>query len=58
VGDEEHRKAEAVAQRLQFAAQQAAQRRVEGGERLVEQQDARLDRERPRQRHALLLAAR
>ena len=42
----------------QLAAHPQAQELVEGRERLVEQQDARLGDERPGQRHALLLPAR
>ena len=42
----------------QLAPGALAQRRVEVRERLVEQQDARLGRERPGERHPLLLAAR
>jgi hypothetical protein len=41
-----------------LVAEVAPQRRVEVRERLVEEHHARLDRERARERHALLLAAR
>ena len=44
--------------RLTSICMSSLQVAVEGGERLVEQQDRRLDGERPGQRHALLLAAR
>ena len=44
-------------QAVQFAAQPVAQRRIERGQRFVQQQDARPDRDRARQRHALALAA-
>ena len=42
----------------QLVARALAQRRIEVGQRLVEQQHARLDHQRARQRDALLLAAR
>ena len=41
-----------------LVAQACAHAGIERRERLVEQQDLRLDRERPRERHALLLATR
>ena len=44
-------------QAVEFATQPVAQRGVERGQRLVEQQNARPDRNRARQRHALALAA-
>jgi hypothetical protein len=40
----------------QLVAERASQRRVQGGERLVEQEQRRLDGERAAQRHALALA--
>ena len=43
--------------RLELALHLPAQRHVEGAQRLVEQQDRGLDHERPRQGHALPLAA-
>ena len=49
--------AERAQQPIELAAQPIAQRGVERGQRLVEQQDARPDRHRARQRHALALAA-
>jgi hypothetical protein len=46
-----------VAQDLaQLVTQRPAQRRVQRGERLVEQQQRRLDRQRTAQRHPLALA--
>ena len=57
VGDEEARDAELVVQLAQPAAQLAAHARVERAERLVEQQHARLHRERARERDALALPA-
>ena len=49
---------EPVHERAQFAPGALAEGRVEVRERFVEQEDARLRRERARQRHPLLLAAR
>ena len=58
VGDEHRGVAGAVVDLAQPFAQLLADLRVERAERLVEQQHARLDGQRPRQRHALPLAAR
>ncbi len=49
--------AEAALQRADLIAQAHAHLGVEGGERLVEEEQARRGRERARQRHALLLPA-
>ena len=57
VGDEDRGQAHAIVQIAQPAAQILADLGVERAERLVEQQDARLDRERAGQRDALALAA-
>ena len=58
VGDENRRHVQGVVQVAQPLAQLGAHLRVEGAEGLVEQEDLRLDRQRPRQRHALALATR
>lgn len=58
MGDQERGKAEAFAQLAQVLAELTPQRGVEGGEGLVEEQQARPARERARDRHSLLLAAR
>ena len=58
VGHQHRGDAEAMDERAQLAPGPLAERGVEIGERLVEQEHLRLRRERPRQRHALLLAAR
>ena len=58
MGDEDHRRAEALLQPLELHAHLVAQEGVEVRERLVEQEHARLRDERAGQRHALLLAAR
>jgi hypothetical protein len=58
VGNEEDRQAEPRLQLAQLVAQPHAQRRVERGERLVEEQRARLGGERAGERGALALAAR
>jgi hypothetical protein len=57
VGDEDGGVAGAVVDLAQPAAQFLAHLGVERAERLVEQQHARLDRQRAGQRHALALAA-
>ena len=57
VRHEERREPEPPPQRQQLAPQRRPQRRVERGERLIEQQQPRLRGERARQRDALLLAA-
>ena len=49
---------ELALQAFQLEAHQLAQLRVEVGERLIEEQQLRLHDERPREREALLLAAR
>ena len=58
VGDEDEGRAELLMQPLHFVLHAAAQVLVERGERFVEQEDGRLEDERARERHALLLAAR
>ena len=58
VGDQDGGDVDLVVQAPQPLAQLRADLRVEGAERLVEQQHARLDRERAGERHALALAAR
>ena len=58
VRDEHERDPELGLERLQLDLQVLAQLRVERAERLVEQQHARPQHERPRERDALLLAAR
>ena len=57
VGDVDEGEAHAPLQVLELDAHALAQLGIEIGERLVEQQDRRLDNQRARQRHALLLAA-
>ena len=57
VGDEQRRRARLVEDGADVLRQALAQVGVEAGERLVEQQQLRLRRQRARQRHALLLAA-
>ena len=58
VGDVDGGDAEAAQQRVDLDAQALAQRGVERGQRLVEQQQPRPHGERARQRDALALAAR
>ena len=57
VGDIDEGDAGAALQALQFHAHLFAELGVEVRQRLVEQEDFRLDHEAPRQCHALLLAA-
>ena len=57
VGDEDRGHVDFGMQRAQPLPQFLAHLGVERAERLVEQQDARLDRQRPCQRNALALAA-
>ena len=57
VGDEEARDAELAVELVEPAAQVLADARVEGAERLVEQQDAGLGGERAGEGHALALPA-
>ncbi len=57
VRDEQEGDAEGFLHLHQLLAQRLAERGVEGGERLVEQQDFGLVDERPRQRHPLRFAA-
>ena len=57
VGDQDGGDVDLVVQAPQPLAQLRAHLRVERAERLVEQQHARLDRERAGERHALALAA-
>src|SRR2546422_10937115 len=58
VRHEQGRNPDPLDQRAQLAPRALPQRRIEVRERLVEQQHARLGRERPRQGDALLLASR
>ena len=58
VRDEERRQAHLAQDLLELDADGLARVRVQGGERLVEEQDARVARERPGERDALALAAR
>ena len=58
MGDVDRRHAQSSEQRVDLDAQHVAQLGVERGQRLVEQQHARLGRERAGQGHALLLPAR
>jgi hypothetical protein len=58
MGDEQHGRAERLAQRGQDVAHLGAGDLVERGERLVHQQDRRPERQRPDQRHPLLHATR
>ncbi len=57
VGDEHRRHALLSQQRVDLLAHAAAQRRVQRGERLVQQQRLRTSGQRAGERHALLLAA-
>ena len=57
VGNEDRGHAVLVVEAAKPPSQLAADVRVERPERLVEQQHARLNRERPRQRHPLALSA-
>ena len=57
VGDEHEGGGELALDRFQLDLELAAELQVERAQRLVEQQDGGLQRQRPRQRHALLLAA-
>ena len=57
VRDEERGRAGCLEDGAQLMGQALAQLHVEVGKRLVEQQQLRLGRQRPRQRHPLLLAA-
>ena len=58
VGDVHEGGADPPLHRLELGLDLAAQRHVEGAQRLVEQQDGGLDHERPRQGDALPLPAR
>ena len=58
VGDHHRRGAHRAQDLAQLVAQRAAQRRVERGQRLVQQQQRRLDGQRAPQRHPLALATR
>ena len=58
VRDEDRRHVHLLVQAAQPVAQLGPHARVEGAERLVEEQDARLRGERAGERHALALAAR
>ena len=57
VRDQQRRDALVALQRADLVAQRDARPGVERGQRLVEQERARLEHQRARQRHALLLAA-
>ncbi len=57
VGDEDERDADLALQRGQLGPQRVPQLRVEGAQRLVEEQHRRLEDQRPRQGHPLLLPA-
>lgn len=57
VGDEQRGQAQGALDLADLVAQVAADARVQRRERLVHQQDARLDHQRPGQGHALALAA-
>ena len=57
VRDVDHRGAEAAMQRRDLAARRDAQRRVEVGQRLVEQEHLRIAHDRAPERHALPLPA-
>src|SRR5438034_85985 len=58
VGDEQERRVGAVEDRAELALQPSSRQRVERAERLVHQQDTRLERQRARDRDTLLHAAR
>ena len=58
VGDEDGRERELAEQLVELDSHCRLRVGVECGQRLVQQQDARLERERPRERHPLALAAR
>ena len=58
VGDENRRQCELAEQLVELDPHRCLGMRIERGERLVEQQDARLEGERPRERDPLALAAR
>src|SRR5262249_566289 len=58
MGDEQHRLARRIPNLLQLLLQQLAVLRVERTERLIHQQNARIEREQARESHALLHAAR
>ncbi len=58
VGDVDEADAECPVQLLELEPHAHPQERIEGRERLVEQQDRRLHQQRPGECHALLLAAR
>jgi hypothetical protein len=55
VGHEDGGEVEPASKRGDFTPQHRPQRRIERGERLIEQQHPRFGRQRARQRHALLL---
>ena len=57
VGDQNRRGLRRLEDVAHFLAQPLAQRHIQIGKRLVQQQQARLRGQRPRQRHPLLLAA-
>ena len=58
VGDEDGRQRELAEQLVELDPHRRLRVRIERRQRLVEQQDARLERERPRERDPLALAAR
>ncbi len=57
MGDQQEGDADGALQALELELHRLAQLLVEGGERLVEQQHLRLERQRARQGDALALAA-
>ena len=57
MGDEDHGRAQAPVQLRQLQPRAAAQRRIQVGQRLVEEEDRRLLHHRAADRHALPLAA-
>ena len=58
VGDVHHRDAQLLVQMLDLVLHALAQQAVQRAQRLVHQHQRRLEHQRPRQRHALLLPAR
>ena len=57
VGDMDRSNADLLLDRLDLMAHGRPDARIEVGERLIEQQNARIDRERPAERHPLALTA-
>ena len=58
MGDEEHRLVELLLQAHQLVLHAGTDQRIEGGKRLIHQQDVGIDRQRPGEADALLLATR